>query len=174
MADDEQVELFPVVGDGLTQEERLDAAIARMDGVTEDIDTVEEPYSGQLAYGRSWSFDFENGKFNRYGAAPAETTAIDTLKVWCEKVLRTYAGAQVVYPDHIGIDVLDIIGDQYDESTLSALMETVREALMIHDRIMRVDDMAVERPSEDDDYVIVSMTIVTDSDAFELSTEVAP
>lgn len=166
-------ELLPNLGDSLTNDERLDAAVARMDGVNLDLDLGEAEYKGVTPYGRSWAFDFANGVFFRYGASPAETTGIETLKTWCEKALQTFAGEHIIYPDWFGVERVEVIGQQYDGGVLKTLVEAVREALLAHDRIRRVDNISIQRPSLDDDYVVIGLTIVTDTDQLALETEVA-
>lgn len=172
--DFEDFELLPTLEDGLTSDERLDAAIARIDGVTTDIDLGDVESAGPAPYGRSWSFDFVNGAFVRHGESPAETTGIDTLKTWCEKALLTFAAEMVIYPEWYGIERIEVIGAQMERATMKELAEAARDALLGHDRLTRVEDIAIERESLDDDYAVISLTVVTDTDdRIPLETEVA-
>jgi hypothetical protein len=166
----DELELIPVAGDQLASDAALDLAAEALLGAQAAVSEVAE----EAAYGRSWHFDYAEGQFLRYGAGPAITTGLDTLRGWIEKTIHTSRFAYEIYSDQYGLDDVDMIGAPFSAEVLSALGRAIEEALLVHDRIAQVTNMTFERPDEDD-YVLVSFTVVTDTDdTFPLDIPVVP
>lgn len=122
--------------------------------------------------GRGWAFDFGGGTGFRSGKGqgPQLTYGIDTLRVWCEKALRTDRGAHPIHPDDYGMDnPYGAIGMFHDEDP--DLEQRVVDALTFHPRITAVRDI-VRSYDADDEYLSLSFTIVLDDGSEAVFTDV--
>jgi hypothetical protein len=121
--------------------------------------------------GRSWAFDFAQGKFvTERGRGPIETYGVHTLHTWIEKCLRTDAGAHPIYGDDYGIvDPYEILGNPIGQVDEVEMEGKVREALLFHPRIADIDDFEVEI-DQDAGAALVSFTVILD-DQDELRIE---
>lgn len=114
-------------------------------------------------FGRSWLFDFERGQFLRPGADPTRAIGLDSLKMWVLNTLYTERFGSPIHDDDFGVELLDAaIGRQLTAEVTSAVSSTIREALVIHDRIVEVEDFEFASDA-DDDVLLVSFTVVLDS-----------
>ena len=133
---------------------QLDAALSP---VEDDQPDVPQPF------GRSWRFDFVAGQFVKNGLAPQVTYELDSLIVWVEKTLRTDRYAHPIYSDEYGIEgPFDIVGQQADEELLAAYQDAISTALLVHDRIVSVEDFSfTQDPFEEELYG--SFTVIVDA-----------
>lgn len=139
----------------VTLDEELEAAI---------IAAEDDPEQPPAPLGRGWGFSFETGQFNRRGGSPAEVRDIDNLRVWIEKCLRTYRGAHAIYDDNFGTDMPDQgIGSPFAAETVGLLTESIRAALLAHDRIEDVTDFRFTG-GIDSDVLFVDFTVLVDDE----------
>jgi hypothetical protein len=131
----------------------LDAALAPT--VTVDPDAP-------IPFGRSWRFDFTAGQFIYDGTAPQETYEMDTLIVWVEKTCRTALFAHPIYSDQYGVEITDLIGMQVDDELLSGYQNAITQALLVHDRIVSVQDFSFNQDPFDEG-LYASFTVVLDT-----------
>jgi hypothetical protein len=132
----------------------LDAALA----------PVEDPEAdAPQPFGRSWRFDFIAGQFVKDGRAPQITYDLDSLIMWVEKTVRTDRYAHAIYSDEYGVEgPFDVIGQQADDELLAAYQDAITEALMVHDRIVAVEDFSFSQdPFEEELYG--SFTVIVDA-----------
>lgn len=175
-APDEGFELTPVEELEVSPEEDLDAAAA---AATEDPFEAEAVEDAPEPYGRSWEFDFEAGRFKRYGGAPAEVYAERSLAMWCLMALHTAVDAHDIFSPEFGTDrPLEPIGSTGAdaEEAVGDWEAKIREALTVHDRITDVQDFDADYDPAVGVLTISSFTVVTDEDervrfgALQLST----
>ena len=153
-----EFEFLPAADLEVDPEEELAALVADED------DFIEIPQDAPLPFGKSWGFDFGQGRFNRYGTGPVETTGLHTLRHWIEKALSTERFAHTVYSDDFGIENLtDVIGSQHSPEVWADIESRIRDTLSIHDRITNIEDFeVVHDPMQE--YVEVNFTVVTDTE----------
>lgn len=113
--------------------------------------------------GKGWAFDFSTGQFVAHGTAPAEAYGLDNLRVWIEKTLRTARLAHPIYTDSYGMDEPFFAIGQVDSATLEDEYVTrVTEALLVHDRILAVENFQFSQQPTDDT-LYVSFTVSTNA-----------
>lgn len=108
----------------------------------EPIDSVTE----EVAFGRSWQFDFDTGDFvmtpTGKVAAADETTA---WVVWCQKAIRTPRYRHLIYSRDHGEEFDDLIGKGYSRAIQeSEIQRIVTETLMVDPRTANVGDFTFE------------------------------
>lgn len=133
----------------------LDAALAPVEDIENDA---------PLAFGRSWLFDFETGQFVRDGTVPKVVFELDTLIMWMEKALRTARLVHPIYSDEYGVDKdrTAQIGQQVDDDMLNEYQDAVTEALLVHDRVVSVENFSFDQdPFEET--VQASFTVMVDA-----------
>lgn len=115
-----------------------------------------------IPFGKSWRFDFLAGQFVRDGTAPQATYELDSLIMWIEKTIRTARYAHAIYSDQYGIEEPDaIIGEQIDADQLAAYEDGITEALMVHDRIVSVEEFNFSQDPFDE-VLYASFTVTVD------------
>lgn len=127
-----------------------------------------EPFS---PLGRSWAFDFVEGRFVKTpNRGPLQTRGIETLRYWVEKCLRTERGAFPLHDGDYGIeDMSDPVGSLQSSDAAAELQGRVRDALTYHPRI---SDIAEFQTSFDPDSEVleVSFRVIVDDD-FDLTIQ---
>jgi hypothetical protein len=165
-------ELLPALEEDLTADEELDRVLGalRLPDAPED-DTADEEV-GPLAVGRSWAFDWERGQFLRSGEAPRGVSGLEALKVWIIKTLLVTRGQLAIYSDTYGLDDINAFGRPYDTGVAAAWSDAIESALLVHDRIASIENTSFDYDPLDD-AVLVSFTVVTDTDELVDIQEVA-
>lgn len=115
------------------------------DEVTDDwteTESSENSASEEVAFGRSWRFDFDVGDFvmtpTRKVAVADETAA---WVMWCQKAIRTPRYRHLIYSRGHGEELEDLIGKGYSRAVLeSEIQRMVTEALMVDPRTASVGD----------------------------------
>ncbi|MGG3839642.1 DUF2634 domain-containing protein [Paenibacillus thiaminolyticus] len=105
---------------------------------------TEETAETDVAFGRSWRFDFEKGDFvmtpTRKVAAADETEA---WVMWCQKAIRTPRYRHLIYSRDHGEEFDDLIGKGYSRAVIeSEIQRIVTETLMVDPRTDTVDGFA--------------------------------
>ena len=138
---------------GVPPDIALDAAVAPVvDDTTEEV----------VPYGKGWSFDFLAGQFRRRGTLPQEAYDLDNFIVWAEKNLRTARRTHPVYDD-FGMEYpVRLIGETVDAEDLADYAEAVTEALLVHDRVIAVEDFTFNQQA-DDEALYANFTVILDS-----------
>lgn len=158
--DDLEFSVLPSEEPVITPEENLRLAVEE---ATSAVLQVNPTVSGTdpTTIGRGWAFDFAKGQFVRHGAAPAEVREVDSLKVWIEKTLYTARYAHPIYSGLYGTEGLfDLISGPDNPGLYRMLQGTIRDALLVHDRISDVVDFRFGRA---DEYVEVYFRVVLDN-----------
>lgn len=163
-----ELQLIPSSGDQITPDAELELAIAQLSS-----DTPNQPAPAfARPFGRGWAFDFHAGLFARYGTAPADVSGLDQLRVWVEKTILTSRYSGGIFSDQYGTEDVDVIGGQYDPAVLADLAAAITEALLVHDRITAIEDFSFEQPDPLDDYVLVSFSVITDTNPLTITIPV--
>lgn len=160
MAEDAGFQLIPTEDVALSSTALLDAAEAS--ALDDGSATESEPTP--VPFGRTWSFDFEAGRFDRVGDAPAELTGTDTLKVWLRAATRTALGAHPIFTSFGMEDPEDVVGTTDPTEALADLEDRLRAAILLHDRIADMEDVTT---SVNPDLGVVSidtLTVITDQE----------
>lgn len=142
-------------------DERVDAAeasaLAEAEEQTEDDDL--------LPLGMSWVFDFEARRFVQGGQGPLRAYGEDALIQWCLMAVNSTRFTHDVFSEAFGIESLDdLIGSVMAPELAAEFESRAREALMVHDRIVDVEDFAVTYDGASDTLHIDTFTVVTDDE----------
>ena len=150
--------LTPLNDEPLSGDDALALLDADILGEGIDAVVVEQP---PPPLGRSWAFDWSGRRgFQTGGQGPQQTFGLDSLKMWCEKCLRTERGAHPIHPPDYGMDnPYGAIGLLHEDDP--DLEQRIVDALTFHPRITAVRDF-VRNFDVDDDYLAVSFTVVLD------------
>lgn len=152
------LEFLPPVDLEVEAEDELTAT-----ALSEGDDFIELPQQESKPFGRGWGFNFNAGRFIRYGSGPSNTRGLETLRHWVHKALITTRFSHPIYSDDFGIESLDVIGSQYTAEVQADLESKIKDALSIHDRITSVENFAIEY-DPDTEYLDVNFTVVTDDE----------
>lgn len=163
-----ELQLIASTGDQISPDAELELAVAQLSSDTPNPPAPEEV----IPFGRGWAFDFDAGRFMRYGSAPARVDGLDQLRMWIQKTILTPRFAAAIYEDAYGTESVDVIGSQYDPGALADLAAAITEALLVHDRITSIEDFAFDPPDPMDDYVVASFTVITDADPLAITIPV--
>lgn len=155
---DEGYTLLPTDDDTIGADADVAAAVA---SVLEGPPPV--PGEAPEAYGMTWDFDFVAGRFRQQGIAPARAHGVASLAIWCEMAIRTARFAHSAFSDEFGmeqpeniighVDIGDLVGD-YEQR--------IREALLVHDRIVAVTDFDADYSAVEGTLTINRFAIITD------------
>lgn len=155
-------ELLPADDDRSSPAEDLDAAAAS--SLADPDEPVEEDDVPQ-PFGFSWFFDFELGRFRRYGTAPARVSGLDALAQVCMMALRSARFGHTVFSDEFGMeDPEDIIGEVEVDDLSGDYEDRVREALLVIDRVSAVE-LGTDWDAVQGILFITDLTVTTDNDA---------
>ena len=147
-----------IPGDDLDQ--RVDAAVAS--ALAEE---TEEGEPEAVPFGRSWNFDFEQGRFVHEGSGAMRVYGGTALSMWCLMALHSTRFAHDVFSEAFGVEnVDDLIGSAMSGEIGSEYEARMREALLVHDRIVALEDFTVEFDPADDAVYVSDFTVVTDED----------
>jgi hypothetical protein len=103
--------------------------------------------SETTSLGKSFLFDFEKGDFVLVDGNLVETTETKALKIWIEKILKTEKNKYEIYDnENYGVKLDDLKGQVLPlEFAKSEILREVKEALLQHPHIFRVDNLTVEQ-----------------------------
>lgn len=139
MAEEDDFTLVPADEAEITPDEDVAAAVDSALNAQDPellVDELPEPL------GQSWLWDPEKGRFVRDGLAPRVVTGLDALRVWCLVAVYSARYAHEVFTPAFGIDDPDsVVGVAADlTAAANAYGDSLREALLVHDRITAVDN----------------------------------
>lgn len=161
MPEDPAFSLVPLE-EGADPEAVLDAAEA---SVLDDPFGAAETDDPPIPFGRSWAFDYDNGRFFRSAGAPAETRGVSTLVEWINATMRTAAGVHPIFPPEIGIErPEDFLGAADPTEALSDFEDRLRTALLAHDRIQDVREFEADVDLSTGIITVTNLLIVTDQE----------
>lgn len=127
--------------------------------VTTNLTEVELEVSPSLTYG----VDFEAGRMTD------NIDNLDAVKQAVRKILSTERYAYVIYSSQYGIQLLQLIGQDYDY-IVTALRKIIEDAISIDDRITGIEDYTAT--PIDANSVSVSFTVTSIYGNFGYTTEV--
>lgn len=155
-------ELLPVDDEVIDADTDLDAAErSALEAALERLDAPDE--LPPVPFGRTWSFDFVRGRFNRRGSAPAEVRGLGAVEQWCLMAAHTARYAHGVFSDEFGMERPDSVIGQVDvRDEAEDYGERLREALLVHDRITDVDRYSATYDPEEGVLLIEGFRVVTD------------
>lgn len=165
MADEEleALELLPADDEGIEPEDDLAAAEAS----ALDDEPEEAPEDVVEPFGSSWHFNFETGRFYRSGLEPKRVSGRDALAVWCDTVMHTARWAHPIFSAEFGMEEPeDIIGEATDAAVIASdWLARLREALMVHDRIVGVEHIDAHYHPDEGILHVHELTVITDEPA---------
>lgn len=148
------VEMIPPDPGLINPDLALDAALAPVENLETDAPSP---------FGRSWRFDFVAGQFIREGTVPKVVYELDTLVMWVEKALRTARTAHPIYEETYGVEDPDLlVGQPIDDALTQAWQESATAALLVHDRIVDVDNFSFSQDPFDET-MLASFTVLIDA-----------
>jgi hypothetical protein len=127
-----------------------------------------EPEDDPPPIGRSWRFDFQEGRFvtGPTSRGPAQTFEDETLYVWCEKALHTASEAHAIYASDYGMrEANRWVGRSLTSADFAQISEDIHAALTFHPRISDVIDFEFIQDDPDEDFLEVNFTVVRDDDS---------
>ncbi|MCA1571256.1 MAG: DUF2634 domain-containing protein [Chloroflexi bacterium] len=133
-AQDLSVELLPAEDEEIDPQADLEAAAASaLDDVPAEAPANDPP----APLGKTWLFDFAEGRFLRSGAAPAEGRGFDSIRMWCLMAMHSARYAHPCFGDAFGMEEPEEpIGETVNSELLADYERKLREALTVHDRIV--------------------------------------
>ena len=124
----------------------MDAAVAS--ALTEE---TEEGEPEAVPFGSSWNFDFEQGRFVHEGSGAMRVYGGTALSMWCLMALHSTRFAHDVFSEAFGVEsVDDLIGSVMAARSAAEYEARMRDALLVHDRIVALEDFTVEFDPADD------------------------
>jgi len=145
---------------------RLDDPTLFGDDMAQD-DVVVETAPQVYSLGRSWAFDFGQGRFVRDGRksrSALRITGIPQLQQWIAKALYTPKGALPIHSDDYGLEDADgLIGQPFNAGQSASLRRRVEECLTFHPKIIGIEDFDAQVATYDDEVVEVSFTVRLDN-----------
>lgn len=159
MATEQDYPLLPIDDAVIPVDQDVASAVASV--LTEPAPVAGEPPE---VYGMTWDLDFVASRFRRQGLAPATVNGIDSLAVWCEMAVRSARYAHSVFTDDFGMEhPEDILGEVDIGELVGDYEQRIREALIVHDRIVDVRDFAADYSPDSGILTISAFTIITDN-----------
>lgn len=140
-AEEDEAELLQLVDAGYDEED--------LEGDVEVTETEPAPV------GRTWSFDFNAGRFVMQGRSPQTLRGDAALKAWIEKALHSVKGASVVHHPDYGMEMplSDYLSADPEETF--ELEADIQTALTFHPAITGVEDIEIAVvDSEDGDATV--------------------
>jgi hypothetical protein len=130
--------IFPTT-EGADDAEFYDVAI--------DEDFLNEEVEEPEPYGFTWRFDFASGDIftDKYGRFIRIGTDRETLHEFVSHTLATERFETPIYGGDIGTDINHLIGRLRadDPHTISLVEREIKNAIMVHDRVAKVEKVAV-------------------------------
>lgn len=113
---------------------------------TEPTPVPAETLTRQVAFGRSWRFDFSRGEFMLTPTGKvAESDGADAFLEWCQKALMTARYRHLVYSSDYGQEYEDLIGRHLSrEANESEIRRITLETLMVDPRTASVDNFVFQ------------------------------
>lgn len=162
-ATDLRFELLPADDEFVSDVAALDAAAAGAIEATGGPPVLAD--AAPAPYGRSWEFDFDEGRFRRTGGSPAEVRGQDTLKQWCLMAVHSARFAHAVFSDEFGMeDPEEVIGEVVVEEMVPDFERHLTEALLVHDRVASIENFDAEYDPAEGILYITSLDVVTDEE----------
>lgn len=129
----------------------LEEDLAAGQGLTTvDIDSPPPPLA------RSYAYDFiQHRLIPGQAGGPLMTRGLDTLATWIEKCMRTRRGENPAVDIRFGMDLMpeDLIdGGPFDAGAMAELDSAIRRALLVHPRIVDVDEFTTVYDDNDTVY----------------------
>ena len=133
---------------GDDEDARVDAAEASALADEEEI----QPEDDLVPFGMTWAFNFETGRFQNDGGDAAKVYGEDALMQWCLMAVNSTRFTHDVFSEAFGIENLDdIIGALMASEMADEFEARLRDALLVHDRIVDIEDVEVTfDPAADD------------------------
>lgn len=142
----------------------LDALADSLASEGVDVDDLVVGLEAPPPVGRSWAFDFAEGRFLRAGREPLRTRGLGTIQAWIDKCLHTERGGSPVHPPEYGLEGVDRgIGSGPDDPAFADLEDRIRAALTFHPRIVGIEGFQQDF-DPDDDVLAVRFVVVLDDD----------
>lgn len=158
-ADDLGLRLLPELEEPLSAEEELELAAAS--ALAPDYPAL--PGRPAVPLGRTWRFDWAQGRFISRGASPAETEGKGAVEEWCQMALHSARGAHAVFPEDFGVEDPEAdVGGLPSSSSLVSLEDRLREALLRHDRITDVEEFEADYDPASDVVTVRRFIVVLD------------
>jgi hypothetical protein len=118
-----------------------------------------------VPFGMSWAFDFEAGTFVRNGAGALRVYGEDALVAWCLMAVNSTRFVHPVFSEAFGVEsVDDLIGSVMAAELASEYEARLRDALLVHDRIVAVEDVEIAYDNAADVFYVLTFTVVTDEE----------
>lgn len=113
--------------------------------VDESPKFIPESEERDNQYRPTVAWDVEKGDFILDGKGRMETcNGMEGYKVWCCKMALTQRYVCLAYPDEIGTELEEALGEPEEKAVQSALERTITEALMVNPRTEYVRDFSFE------------------------------
>lgn len=159
-----QFTLLPAEDPQSTPDDQVAAAVAgALAAPASQTPVTPDP---PVPFGRSWQFDFEQGRFIREGGSPAPTSGLfGGLVQWCLMAIHSARYAHPVFSDAFGMENPDdLIGEFADGEALADWQRHLVEALLVHERITSVENFDLDWDPSTGILTINSFDVVTDED----------
>jgi hypothetical protein len=167
-ANDLGFELLPADDEGSAPADDLAAAAAS---------ALEDPGAPVLSSeppadpsGYTWPFDFEQGRFVRYGQSPARVTGVEAIKQRCLMAVYSARYAHPIFSDEFGVEQpqrgIGSVGPEAREAA-DDWRAALRDALLVFDDVTDVQVTPSYDPIEG--VIILSDLVVTTNEEVELS-----
>lgn len=162
-ADDFGFELIPPDDTAVSPE--VDLAAAAASALEDPTDPREVAEDAPEPFGVSWRFDYDVGRFVRAGTSPARVAGTDALIEWCMTALHTARFAHPIFSEDFGMEAPnDMLGDAVGDEAEADYVSRIRDALLVHDRIVEVTDFEIEFDPASGVLYIHTFTVVTDEE----------
>lgn len=146
-------------------------SIAELEFENEELAEEDVP-----TIGKSFLFDFKKGDFVLKDGKLVVLEGIEALKMWIIKVIRTekfrfriYENTEFENDEQYGVMLEDLIGSNFDREFIEAEIEReVREALLLHEYIVSVDEWQFERNSKK---MTVSFAVTTYDETLNMEVD---
>ncbi|KYH35826.1 hypothetical protein CLTEP_02190 [Clostridium tepidiprofundi DSM 19306] len=117
-----------------------------------NIGNIIDEKTSENKLGKSFLFDFSKGDFILKGGKLIETSEIEAIKVWIEKVLRTEKFKFKIYEKQdkkreYGVTIRELlIGNKYPQAFVqSELKREITEALLKHPQIETIKEFTTDK-----------------------------
>jgi hypothetical protein len=138
MADELGFALLPADDEGLSPAQARAAAVAG--ALAEPEDVVPQAEDAPVPLGRTWVFDFAEGRFVYSGGAPAPTSGAGAVQQWVLMAMHSARLAHKVFSDNFGMEDVDRpIGELTDAEIVADYEQHLREAVLVHERVTALD-----------------------------------
>ena len=151
--------VVPIFDDSLFD----DVAVDTYDEYASVLSLVADTPPDVVPIGRTWAFDFNTGEFEMaIGGSPKKLQDDDVriLQQWIRRALTTERLAYILYPANFGVELAPVLsGALRGPAGAIHIISTVKDALLVHDRIVSVTDVKV---TEEDSTISISANVHMD------------